>query len=122
MNYILNSNWRGISTDLLNKSVQTGDVPWEWRDALIVSLYKNGNRREPYTYRPVSLTSIVCRVSVGLLPKYCGKGILFHDRFRRPSTALDVTRRTFIPGISIAPLQVLYYSEVLPTTARILYR
>jgi len=26
------------------------------------------------------------------------------------------------PAISIAPLQVLYYSEALPTTARILYR
>src|SRR6218665_2941555 len=30
--------------------------------------------------------------------------------------------RSFIPAISIAPLQVLYYSEALPTTARILYR
>jgi len=27
-----------------------------------------------------------------------------------------------MPAISIAPLQVLYYSEALPTTARILYR
>ena len=29
---------------------------------------------------------------------------------------------SFIPAISIAPLQVLYYSEALPTTARIPYR
>src|SRR6218665_2036171 len=29
---------------------------------------------------------------------------------------------SFILVISIAPLQVLYYSEALPTTARILYR
>src|SRR6218665_3491865 len=29
---------------------------------------------------------------------------------------------SFIPAISIAPLQVLYYSEALPTTARILFR
>ena len=29
---------------------------------------------------------------------------------------------SFIPAISIVPLQVLYYSEALPTTARILYR
>src|SRR6218665_3974325 len=28
---------------------------------------------------------------------------------------------SFILAISIAPLQVLYYSEALPTTARILY-
>jgi len=29
---------------------------------------------------------------------------------------------SFIPDISIAPFQVHYYSEVLPTTARILYQ
>src|SRR6218665_2434008 len=29
---------------------------------------------------------------------------------------------SFIPPISIAPLQVLYYSEALLTTARVLYR
>ena len=29
---------------------------------------------------------------------------------------------SLIPAISIAPLQVLYYSKALPTTARILYR
>ena len=29
---------------------------------------------------------------------------------------------SFIPDIYIAPLQVLYYSEALPTTARILYQ
>ena len=29
---------------------------------------------------------------------------------------------SFIPAIYIAPLQVNYYSEALPTTARILYR
>src|SRR6218665_1744928 len=31
------------------------------------------------------------------------------------------TLHSFIPAISIASLQVLYYSEALPTTARILY-
>src|SRR6218665_3229458 len=29
---------------------------------------------------------------------------------------------SFIPAISIVPLQVLYHSEALPTTTRILYR
>jgi len=29
---------------------------------------------------------------------------------------------SFILAISTAPFQVLYYSEALPTTARILYR
>ena len=33
-----------------------------------------------------------------------------------------VHSHSFILAISIAPLQVHYYSEALPTTARILYR
>src|SRR6218665_567494 len=52
MNYILNSY----------KSMQTGDVPQEWRNALIVPLFKKGNRSNPCNYREVSLTSVVCKV------------------------------------------------------------
>ena len=41
-----------------------------------------------------------------------------------PVNAQDAATKSysFIPAIYIAPLQVLYYSEALPTTARILYR
>ena len=42
--------------------MQTGDVPQEWRDALIVPLFKKGNRSDPCNYSPVSLTSVVCKV------------------------------------------------------------
>jgi len=47
-------------------------------------------------------------------------------RWQRSLGVLQSTRsvciNSFIPAISIAPLQVLYYSEALPTTTRILYR
>ena len=39
-----------------------------------------------------------------------------------PKVYDDSFIHSFIPAISIAPLQVLYYSEALLTTARILYR
>ena len=42
--------------------MQTGDVPQEWRDALIVPLFKKGNRSDPCNHRPVRLTSVVCKV------------------------------------------------------------
>lgn len=34
---------------IFNKSMQAGDVPWEWRDALILPFFKNGNRSERAT-------------------------------------------------------------------------
>jgi len=42
--------------------MQTGDIPLERRDALIVPLFKKGNRSASCNYRPVSLTSVVCKV------------------------------------------------------------
>src|SRR6218665_1277595 len=41
---------------------------------------------------------------------------------RRAHSTFECGIHSFIPAISIAPLQVLYHSETLPTTARILYR
>src|SRR6218665_2159440 len=43
-------------------------------------------------------------------------------RAQRPKLNAYSFIHSFIPAISIAPLQVLYYSEALPTTTRILYR
>ena len=41
--------------------MQTGDAPQKWRDALIVPLFKKGNRCDPCNYRPVSLTNVMCK-------------------------------------------------------------
>ena len=43
---------------LFEKSLNSGRIPEEWRDATVVPLYKKGKRSEPGNYRPVSLTVI----------------------------------------------------------------
>src|SRR6218665_292070 len=50
-----------ISTDLQQINAD-GRCTQEWGDELIVPLFKNGNRSDPGNYRPVSLTSVVCKV------------------------------------------------------------
>ena len=47
---------------LFNKSLSTGKVPTDWKDATITALFKKGNRSESGNYRPVSLTSILCKI------------------------------------------------------------
>ena len=47
---------------LYQHSIDVGEVPQEWRDANVVPIFKKGDRRQPSNYRPVSLTSIVCKV------------------------------------------------------------
>ena len=47
---------------LFNESVQSGTVPVDWRSANVTAIYKKGPRTQPSNYRPISLTSHVCKV------------------------------------------------------------
>ena len=51
-----------ILEHIMEKSMETGEIPQNWRDAVVVPLFKKGNRNEARNYRPVSLTSIVCKI------------------------------------------------------------
>ena len=54
-----------ISTPLahvLNMSLQEGIVHLEWTEANIIPLFKNGSRNNYLNYRPVSLTSVICKL------------------------------------------------------------
>ena len=43
-------------------SLQEGIVPLEWKEANIIPLFKNGSRNKSVNYRPVSLTSVICKL------------------------------------------------------------
>ena len=47
---------------LFNLSLEEGIVPSEWKEANITPLFKKGSRNKPENYRPVSLTSVVCKL------------------------------------------------------------
>jgi hypothetical protein len=47
---------------LFNKSVSTGEVPLGWKTANVCPIFKKGTKGDPGNYRPVSLTSVTCRL------------------------------------------------------------
>ena len=46
---------------IFTKSLESSEVPEEWKKGRITALFKKGNKRLASNYRPVSLTSIVCK-------------------------------------------------------------
>ena len=46
----------------MNKSLSEGTVPHIWKLAHITPMYKKGSKSDCGNYRPVSLTSVVCKV------------------------------------------------------------
>ena len=47
---------------VFNMSLQEGIVPFEWKEANIIPLFKKGSRNKSVNYRPVSLTSVICEL------------------------------------------------------------
>ncbi len=49
--------------DLFNKSLATAVVPGDWKMAVICPVFKKGDTENVANKRPVSLTSVMCKVS-----------------------------------------------------------
>ena len=47
---------------IFQKSLDSGAIPDDWREAAIVPIFKKGDRHQASNYRPVSLTSVTCKV------------------------------------------------------------
>ena len=58
---------------IFDQSLSTGDIPQEWRQALVHPVYKGGNTKQPQNYRPISLTCICCKMMERILAcsMYC---------------------------------------------------
>ena len=48
--------------NVFNISLKEGIVPSEWKEANVTPLFKKGSRSKTQNYRPVSLTSVLCKL------------------------------------------------------------
>ena len=49
-------------TRLFQMTLDSGLVPKDWKEALVVPIFKKGDKHQPANYRPVSLTFITCKL------------------------------------------------------------
>ena len=52
----------GPLTNLFQLSLDKGIVPSDWKKAAVCPIFKKGEKYDPANYRPVSLTSVACKV------------------------------------------------------------
>ena len=71
--YILNKCWESLSFPvwkLINWSVESETLPYWWKRANITPIHKKGERDVVGNYRPVALTSIICKILEKILFKH----------------------------------------------------
>jgi hypothetical protein len=61
--------WAKPLTLIFNKSLGSGELPQLWKVANICPLFKKGSRLEAKNYRPISLTSVVCKILEKIIKK-----------------------------------------------------
>ena len=49
-------------TLIFQASLHQGKIPEDWREGIVTPLFKKGDRSSPANYRPISLTSVCCKV------------------------------------------------------------
>ena len=55
---------------IYSTSLRTGQLPSVWKTATVTAIYKKGDKKRPSNYRPVSLTSVPCKVMEKLLREW----------------------------------------------------
>ncbi|CAM5109435.1 unnamed protein product [Eretmochelys imbricata] len=66
---------------IFNESVNSGVVPYDWTIANIVPIFKRKKKSDPGNYRPVSLTTVVCKVLEKILKEKVVKDIEVNDKW-----------------------------------------
>ena len=90
---------------IFQQSFNTGIVPQDWRHATVTPIFKKGTKGDPANYRPVSLTSIPCKIFESILKDSIMKHLLDNDLIKE-------SQHGFMPGRSCTTNLVVFLDKV----------
>ena len=91
---------------LFNKTIEVGEMPKDWKRAYVSPIYKKGARNKAENYRPISLTSVVCK----MLESFVKAAILKH---MLGNNLLSSKQYGFINGRSTSTQLLKYLDECI---------
>ena len=68
-----------ILTHIFKQSLESGDVPLQWKHAYVTPIFKKGSKAHPGNYRPISLTSVVCKTMEHIIVSQIMKHLEDHN-------------------------------------------
>ena len=92
-------------TLIYNSSLQTGIVPVEWLCSVVVPIFKKSSRFDPLNYRPISLTSVPCKVLERIV-------VLHITRYLNENSIISDHQYGFRAGHSTVDQLILTYNEI----------
>jgi hypothetical protein len=68
---------------VFNKSMEENTVPQDWKEANVTPIFKKGSKSAPENYRPVSLTSVSCRLMESIIRDAMNKHLVDNMLIRK---------------------------------------
>ena len=90
---------------LFNLSLEEKIVPSEWKEANIMPLFKKGLRNKPENYRPVSLTSVVCKLLETLIRDHMVEFLVKHK-------LINTSQHGFLKARSCLTNLLCFFEEI----------
>jgi hypothetical protein len=91
---------------LFNRTLATGEIPEDWKKGNISSIFKKGAKNRAENYRPISLTSVVCK----LMEKFIKQAML---DYLLENDLLSKKQHGFISGRSTVTQLLRYLDECI---------
>ena len=88
-------------TKIFTTSIKTNQIPTEWKKAKVSAIYKKGDKSQAGNYRPVSLTSVVCKVMEKLVRDHIMKHMTNNDLFTEKQYGFMAGRSTALQLINV---------------------
>ena len=90
---------------VFNLSLKEGVVPFEWKEANIIPLFKKGSRNKSENYRPVSLTSVICKLLERLIKDHMVDFLVKHK-------LLNSSQHGFLKARSCLTNMICFLEEI----------
>lgn len=91
--------------DLFSMIITAGTLPSEWKSAVVVPIFKKGNRHDRKNYRPISLTCTLCKVFERLL-----KEVMLN--FLSTNNLINDSQHGFLPKRSCCSALLAFLEQV----------
>ena len=86
---------------IFNNSLQTHQVPLDWRAGNITPIFKKGSKTDASNYRPISLTSIVCKLFESIIRDHIVQYFVVNDLFSSKQYGFIKGRSTVLQLLKI---------------------
>ena len=105
LNYLSSSLSLLLLTFLFKQTLKYGRIPADWKTVFVSPIFKKGAKNLAVNYRPISLTSILCK----LMEKFVRNAILEHLQTRY---LLSSKQHGFVTGRSTTTQLLNYLDDI----------